>query len=275
MKRSDEHQKFIMTALEGRDIHTVRSVGQALMLSSPTGIKREDLFCQIADALKEGALQKGDKKKGRPPKNSETGVLLLQCLDDEYFNSKKTPLRSLAGEQKTYELPIESLSQAQFDKSWANKILRGQRILLYSISPQSIRAGLNMVVKHIAKNDKISVKTIVGDIAPEQVAAYTEEISGDVFATNFSMPTELQSTKITHEIKSFFETDGHLVLMTDDIDRLAGVCTNNLFNLEDAVRVICGLAVKIADKSVTLICGTSNEEFLHKFSRLFNQVNKI
>ena len=275
MKRTDEHQKYIMGALEERDIHTIRSIGQALKISAPTGLKRDNLLSQIRHALKEGTLQKSDKRIGRPPKGGE-GNGLLKRLDEEYYTSRQAPFRSLAGAQKVYELPTAKLSSKQFDKPWADKIMRGQRVLLYSISPQSIKTSINMLSKHIIKNDSIHSKTIICDVAPELTATYIDEFAGEILMTNFGMPVEAQSSKITGELKVFIENSGHMALMIDDISRFANICAGGALEFEDSVRILCGLAANAGNNySLTLICGTDDDDFVRTFSRMFNHVNRI
>jgi len=201
------------------------------------------------------------------------GVEILKRLDEEYYQSKAAPLRTLAGAHNAYDIPSVPLGTA--GKAWADTILRGQRVLLYSIDPSSVRGALSVMTGFAAKSD-IKSLSVVCDVAPEQSWEIAAAIGGDVVSTNFGMTSSMQCDRIVAQIRAFLEHREHSLLMVEDAGSFAEVTASGDLSSDDAVRILCGLAVaRDEGGTVTLICGTNDDAFVKKYSRMFNHVVKV
>jgi len=270
MERSQEQQRHILMALEERDIRTVRNVGQALCLTSPTSLKREELLGSIAHALREGAQSSPTTPRlGRPSHGGKEGAEILRRLDQEYLQSKIVPLRTLAGRQQRYDVPSDSLVPGHA-KSWSKDILKGQRALLYCINGNVLRSNLFGLLEYAVKLG-IRCKAIVCDVPPEETQAIAKDVAGDVVVTHFGMTRAMQTEQIVAQISAFLEFDGDKLLIIEDMAKLANVAVSGVHSSEDATRILVSLAASCGtDGSLTLVGGTSNDEFFRAYQMLFN-----
>jgi len=275
MERSEEHQKYILVAMEDKDLYALRNVGQALNLKSPTSMGKEALMTHIAEALREPKVPAGKVRIGRPSLGGVEGAEILKKLDEKYYESRVAPLKILAGAHSEYPVPTVPLSEKPTGKAYLDKVLRGQRVLLYSIDPSAVRGALTFVAGNLGKSG-METKAVVCDGAPEQAQSIAREIGGDVCVTSFVMTPGMQSDIIVAEIRTFLERNSHGIIMIEDAGVLAEVAAlGGGVSENDAVRIICGLAAAGDESSTTLICGTNDEDFVKKYGRMFNHVCKI